>query len=113
LLNVFFARLLQGKSHYIGELKAPNQVVGAKPLSKKLLLQIDNCVKDNKNRYLLTFLSLLTVREMFEEVKFGFVVIGHTREDINSYFRYLSNFLKKQNNYILVDWMKAFMVSQE
>jgi hypothetical protein len=50
---------------------------------------------------------------MFEEVKFGFVVIGHTHEDINSYFGYLSIFLKKQNNYILVDLMKAFMVSQE
>jgi hypothetical protein len=30
----FFARLLQGKSHCIGELKAPNQVVGTKPLPK-------------------------------------------------------------------------------
>jgi len=30
-------------------LKVPKQVVGAKPLLKKLLLQMDNCVKDNKN----------------------------------------------------------------
>jgi hypothetical protein len=36
--NVFFACLLQGKSWCIGELNAPNQVVGAKPLLKILLL---------------------------------------------------------------------------
>jgi len=30
-------------------LKAHEQMVGAKPLPKKLLLQVDNCVKDNKN----------------------------------------------------------------
>jgi hypothetical protein len=30
-------------------LKALEQVVGAKPLFKKLLFQMDNFVKDNKN----------------------------------------------------------------
>jgi len=49
-------------------LKAPEQVVGAKPLLKKLLFQMDNCVKDNKNQHLLVFLSLLIVKEVFEEV---------------------------------------------
>jgi hypothetical protein len=34
----------------------------------KLLLQMDNCVKDNKNRYLLAFLSFLTTRDVFKEV---------------------------------------------
>jgi hypothetical protein len=32
-----------------------------------MLLQMDNYVKDNKNHHLLTFLSFLIVREMFEE----------------------------------------------
>jgi len=49
-------------------LKALEQVVGAKPLPKKLLLQMDNCVKDNKNRHLLIFLSLSIAKEVFEEV---------------------------------------------
>jgi len=60
--KAFFARLLQSKSHYTSELKMPNEVVGPKPLSKNLLLQIDNYVKDNKNSYLLAFLSLLMAR---------------------------------------------------
>jgi hypothetical protein len=33
-------------------------------------------VKDNENRHLLTFLSLLMVRDVFEEVKSGFLVVA-------------------------------------
>jgi len=111
--NDFFAHLLQRKWRCIGELKAPNQVVGPKFLLRNLLLQMDNYVKYNKNCYLLTFLSLLTTKEVFEEVKFRIFVVGHTHEDIDGCFGYLSKNLKKQNNYILVDLMKAFMASQE
>jgi hypothetical protein len=107
--NSFFARMLQGKSHCIHELCTLDQIVGSKPLPKKLLLQMDNCVKNNKNQHLLSFLSLLTLRDVFKEVKLGFFIIGHTHEDINGYFGYLSKKLKEENNYILVDLMKAFI----
>jgi len=40
-------------------LKALEQVVGAKPLLEKLLLQMDNYVKDNKNRHLLVFFVII------------------------------------------------------
>jgi hypothetical protein len=72
---------------------------------------MDKCVEDNKNRYLLTFMLLLTMKEVFEEVKLGFLVVGHTHEDIDGCFGYLSKKLREQNNYILVDLMKTFMVS--
>jgi hypothetical protein len=42
--------------------------MGVKSLPKKLLVQMDDYVKDNKNRQLLAFLSLLTICEVFEEV---------------------------------------------
>jgi hypothetical protein len=64
-------------------LKALEQVVGAKPLPKKLLLQMDNCLKDNKNRHLLVFLSLSIVNEVFEKVQLEFLVIGHTLIEIS------------------------------
>ncbi len=44
---------------------------------------MDNCVKDNKTKYLLAFLSLLMAKEVFEEVKPGFLVVGNTHEDID------------------------------
>jgi hypothetical protein len=72
-----------------------------------------NYVKDNKNWHLLAFLSLLTTRDVFEELKLGFLVIGHTHEDIDGCFGYLSRKLREGNDYILVDLMKAFMISQE
>jgi len=74
---------------------------------------MDNCVKNNKNRHLLTFISLLIARDVFEEVKLGFYVVGHTHEDIDGCFGYLSKNLKEENNYILVDLMRAFMISHE
>jgi hypothetical protein len=47
--NAFFVDVLQGKSCCTCELKMPNWVVGPNDLLKNLLLQMDNCVKDNKN----------------------------------------------------------------
>jgi hypothetical protein len=53
----------------------------------------------------------LIVRDVFEEVKLGFYVVGHTHEDINGCFGYLLKKLREENNYILVDLMRAFMIS--
>jgi len=92
-------------------LKAPKQFVSAKPLPRKLLHQMDYCVKDNKNRYLLAFLSFLTARDVFKEVQLGFLVVGHTHEDIDGCFGYLSKKLREQSNYCLADFMKTFVVS--
>jgi len=74
---------------------------------------MDNCVKNNKNQHMLVFLSLLTAKDVFEEVKLGFFIIGHTHEDIDGYFGSLSKKLKEENNYILVDLMRTFIISQE
>jgi hypothetical protein len=46
---------------------------------------------------------------VFEEVKLGFFIIGHTHEDIDGSFGYLSKKLE-ENNYILANLMRAFMI---
>jgi hypothetical protein len=43
----------------------------------------------------------------------GFLVVGHTHEDIDGCFGYLSKKLKEENNYILTNLMRAFMITQE
>jgi hypothetical protein len=53
------------------------------------------------------------VREVFENVKLKFLVVDHTHEDIDGCFGYLSKKLRKHNNNILTDLMKAFMVLQK
>jgi hypothetical protein len=40
------------------------------------------------------FLSLLMAKDVLEEVKLGFLVVGHTHEDINGCFGYLSKKLE-------------------
>ncbi len=67
----------------------PKQVVSAKPLPEKLLFQMDNYVKDNKNRHLF-FLVIIDNKEVFEKLQLGFLVVGHMHEDIDGNFGYLS-----------------------
>jgi hypothetical protein len=74
---------------------------------------MDNCVKDNKNRHLLMFLSLLITREVFKKVQMEFLMVGHTHEDIDESFGYLLKKLKEQNNNVIEDLMKTFMLSQD
>jgi len=88
------------------------KIVGVKPLLRKLVFQMDNCVKDNKNPHMLVFLSLLIAHEVFEEIQLGFLVVGHTHEVTDESFRYLSKKLREQNNYVVADLMKGLMFSQ-
>jgi hypothetical protein len=113
LHNALFQQILQGSSHCLNTLKLVNKIVGVKPLTRKLFLRMDNCVKDNKNHHMLAFLSLLIAKDFSEKIQWGFLVVGHTHEDIDGSFGYLSKKLKDQNNYVMVDLMKAFMLSQD
>lgn len=119
--NSFFEALLHGKSRCSASIPEasenafPPPLPGRPhvPLPKKLFLQLDNSAKDNKNRYVMAFCSLLTARRIFKEVTVGFLIVGHTHEDIDAHFSYLSKLLKMKNTYVLADLMKAFMDSQK
>ncbi len=93
-------------------LKPMDKIVVAKPLPSKLL-QMDNCVKDNKNHHMLAFLSLLIACKVFKEVQLGFLIVGHTHEDIDESFGYLLKEWREENNYVMVNLMKTFMFSQD
>ena len=57
--------------------------------------------------------TTLTAKRVFKEVTIGFLIVGHTHEDIDAHFSYLSKLLKMKNTYVLADLMKAFMDSQK
>jgi hypothetical protein len=59
------------------------------------------------------FIFFLIAREVFEKVQLGFLIVGHTHEDIDGSFGYLLKKLKEKNNYVMVDLKKAFMFSQD
>ena len=61
-----------------------------KPFPKHLVLQIDNLAKDNQNQTKLAFCSDLVARGIFETVTIGFLMKGHTHEDIDAAFSKVS-----------------------
>ena len=117
--NSFFQALLHGKSRCLSSIPPATGICTnpplpgrpAVPLPKKLFLQLDNSAKDNKNRFVMAFCSLLTARRIFKEVTVGFLIVGHTHEDIDAHFSYLSKLIKRKNTYVVADLMKAFMDS--
>ena len=44
------------------------QTTKQRPLSHRLLIQMDNCVRENKNKYVMAFLALLVELGIFSEV---------------------------------------------
>ena len=66
-------------------------------LPTHLLLQMDNCFRENKNRYVIAYLSLLVHRGVFKTVQMNFLPVGHTHEDIDQVFSRLSVFMKSHN----------------
>ena len=61
----------------------------------------------------MAFCLLLTAKRVFKEVIAGFLIVGHTHEDIDALFSYLSKLLKMKNTYVLANLMKAFVDFQK
>lgn len=51
-----------------------------------LYLQADNCYAENKNQFMLAFLSMLVLRGVFREIYLYFLPSGHTHEDVDQMF---------------------------
>lgn len=47
-------------------------------LPDTLYLQLDNCIRENKNTYVITFLAWLIERGVFKQIKVSFLPVGHT-----------------------------------
>lgn len=74
-----------GANHIIESFhRALNGFEGVLPRSA--FIQLDNCTKENKNRYFFSFLEFLILAEVFDEVEVGFLPVGHTHEDIDQAF---------------------------
>ena len=51
-----------------------------------LYLQLDNCYRENKNKYVIAFCCLLVELGIFKKIKIGFLMVGHTHEDVDQLF---------------------------
>lgn len=51
-----------------------------------LKVQVDNCWRENKNKYMLAYLSYLIHLKWFKEIEMHSLIQGHTHEDIDQLF---------------------------
>lgn len=58
---------------------------------------------------MLGYLSLLTARDVFEEIHLGFLMVGHTHEDVDAMFGHFSETLMHHPSYSLADLMSLLM----
>ena len=66
-----------------------------------LYLQLDNTSRENKNQVLLAYLNMLVQRKIFKKVKLGFLLVGHTHDQIDQMFSRFSIKLAKKSAFDL------------
>ena len=65
-------------------------------LPRHLNLCLDNCFKENKNRYLFAFLASLVELNVFTEVTVNYLLVGHTGNEVDQLFSIVANALKRE-----------------
>jgi hypothetical protein len=58
---------------------------------------MDNCGRENKNQYVLSYLAYLVRQRMFSEVELSFLPVGHTHEDVDQMFSKFSSYFRSHN----------------
>lgn len=72
-----------------------------------LILQLDNCGRENKNQYLIRLLSLLIQRGSFIRVELHFLPVGHTHSQIDQLFSVVYRHTKAKNIYSLPEMVAS------
>jgi hypothetical protein len=73
------------------------------PLPRILYLQLDNCFRENKNRFVLGWLCDLVWRGVFDTIQVCFLPVGHTHCDVDQIFSRVSTYCKHIDFYTLSD----------
>jgi len=80
-------------------------------LPQTLFIQMDNCTRENKNRYLFAYLESLVSWGVFREVHVSFLPVGHTHTDIDQLFSRTATRLHKNCAITLKDLHSELRVS--
>jgi hypothetical protein len=64
------------------------------PIPEVLYLHLDNCWRENKNKYVLALMHLLVGNGIFKKVKVCFLPVGHTHNIVDQMFSCFSRALK-------------------
>jgi hypothetical protein len=64
-------------------------------LPPTLYFQLNNTCRENKNNLLFSYLHMLLVKKIFQKIKLGFLLVGHTHDHIDKMFSCFSTKLAK------------------
>lgn len=73
------------------------------PLPKVLYVQMDNTAAQNKNTEVFAYLSMLVHKCVFTKIKVGFLMVGHTHDQIDQMFSRFSVMLRLKKAFTLPD----------
>jgi hypothetical protein len=105
-----YEAVMDGKDVCLHSLpEPPSEPVIAKKLPPTLRVQLDNCAKDNKSRYVFAYWSLLVAKGIFKEVFVSFLLVGHTHDDIDASFGRWSMKLREEDFPTIPLLMKSYM----
>lgn len=62
---------------------------------------MDNCFRENKNRYVLGYLSYLIQSNLFDSIIINFLPIGHTHNDADQLFSLISEAFNNNNAFTI------------
>jgi hypothetical protein len=105
-----FDAILKGKEICLDSLGTFQPSIPVRTLPPILYVQLDNCWKDNKSRYVFCFWSMLVAKGIFEEVFVSFLLVGHMHEDIDATFGRWSMKLRENDYPTIPSLMKSFML---
>jgi hypothetical protein len=105
-----YRAVLHGSEICLEGLRAPPMdPIPAIPLPPVLHVQLDNCWKDNKCRFVKAFWSMLTAKTIFSEVHVSYLLVGHTYDDIDASFGRWSMDLREHDYPTIPLLMKSYM----
>lgn len=73
---------------------------GSSQIEGTSYLQVDNCTRKNKNKFLFCYLECLVAWGVFQEVFVSFLPVGHTHADIDQEFNFTSRRMQSNNDEI-------------
>ncbi len=80
-----------------------NERINQSILPRTFFIQVENCTKENKNRFLFSYIESLIRWKLFHEVVVAFLPVGHTHEDIDQTFSRTSDRLRCNDAITLSD----------
>ena len=65
---------------------------------------MDNCARENKNKYVMAYLSYLIKCNIFDNIEMNFLPVGHTHIDIDAMFGNFHTLFKNKNVFTIYQY---------